>query len=232
MPWSCELTEERLSDYLDDLLPTADRAAFEAHVPSCPRCEPLVSSVARLVTNLHSIAEEDAPPRLVYAILDQTLGPRDTATGWQAVRQWIRGLATARFAYGAASVVAMFLMLVTASGFDWRHPKAAALNPVNIYHNADRGMHRAYARGTKFFSDLRVVNEIQSRLNEQKPVTEEETMPRRAPGKEPGSSDGSKPGPRQQNRADGIYRNIEVLADELSVSGGWLAGPSFRRSSR
>src|SRR5262249_15772484 len=157
------------------------------------------------VKNLHSIAEVDTPPRLVYAILDQTLGPRDTATGWQAVLQWARGLATRRFAYGAAALAATFLMLITASGFDWRHPKAANLDPLNIYRYGDRQAHIAYARGTKFVSDLRVVNEIQSRLreNEQVPVNQEETVPQRNPGKEPGSTDGTKPGPRQQNRADG-----------------------------
>lgn len=219
MLWTCELTEERLSDYIDDLLTSEERAAFLQHVPSCASCAPLFASVSHLVKNLHSIAEVDAPPRLVYSILDQTLGPRDSATGWQAVRQWLRGLATVRFAYGVATLAATFLILVTASGFNWRHPKAADLSPANIYRKANSSAHLAYARGTKFFSDLRVVNEIQSRLreNEQVPVNQEEALPQPTPGKNPGSTDGTKPGPRQQNRADGIYHNLEVLADEMPV---------------
>jgi len=228
MIWTCELTEERLSDYIDDLLAPEERAAFLQHVPSCAHCAPMFASVSHLVKNLHSIAEVDEPPRLVYSILDQTLGPRDSATGWQAVLQWFRGMGTRRFAYGAASLAATFLILVTASGFNWRHPKVADLSPATIYRNADRGVHIVYARGTKFFSDLRVVNEIQSRLreNEQVPVNQEESLPQPAPGKEPGSTDGTRPGPRQQNRADGIYREMEVLAEEMVVFNGLLGGSS------
>ena len=230
MHWTCEQTEERLSDYIDDLLTVEERAAFVAHVPTCERCGPLFASVAHLVTNLHSIAEVEAPPRLVYAILNQTLGPRETVTGWPALRRSFRGLATMRFAYGALSLAATFLVLLTASGFNFRHPKMADLKPVTIYRKADAQAHLVYARGTKFFSDLRVVNEIQSRLREnvQTPVNSEDTLPQNVPGKEPGSTDGSKPGPRQQNRADGIYRNLEVLADELPVFTGVYGGRRTR----
>jgi anti-sigma factor RsiW len=222
MHWTCEQTEERLSDYIDDLLTAEERAAFVAHVPSCERCGPLFASVAHVVTNLHSIAEVEAPPQLVYAILNKTLGPRETVTGWQALRRFARGLATMRFAYGALSLAATFLVLLTASGFNFRHPKMADLKPASIYRKADAQAHLVYAKGTKFVSDLRVVNEIQSRLheNEQTPVNSEDALPQRTPGKEPGSTDGTKPGPRQQNRADGIYRNLEVLADEMPVFGG------------
>jgi anti-sigma factor RsiW len=231
MLWTCELTEERLSDYIDDLLTPEERTAFLKHVPSCARCAPMFAGVSHLVKNLHSIAEVDAPPRLVYSILDQTLGPRESF--WQKTIRMIRGIGAQRFAYGAASLAATFLLVVSASGFNFRHPKMADLNPVSIYHQADRGAHRAYARGAKFFSDLRVVNEIQSRLreNEQAPVNQEESLPPRNPGKDPGSTDGTKPGPRQQNRADGIYRSMEVLAEEMPVFNGLLGARFEGRST-
>jgi anti-sigma factor RsiW len=230
MIWTCEQTEERLSDYIDDLLTLEERAAFVAHVPSCERCGPLFAGVAHLVTNLHSIAEVEPPPQLVYAILNKTLGPRETVTAWQAVLRWVRGLATPRFAYGTLSLAATFLVLLTASGFNWRHPKMADLKPANLYSSANAKVHVVYAKGTKFVSDLRVVNEIQSRLreNEQVPVNQEQTLPQGTPGKDPGSTDGTKPGPRQQNRANGIYRNLEVLADEMPVFAAAYGGRRTR----
>jgi anti-sigma factor RsiW len=227
MNWTCEQTDERLSDYLDNLLSAEERAAFLKHVPSCPHCAPLFADVSHLVNKLHSIAEVDAPPQLVYAILDQTLGPRESF--WQRVQRTFRSMGTARFVYGAASLAVTCVVLLSASGFSFRHPKMADLQPANIYRNANSRAHLVYARGTKFFSDLRVVNEIQSRLreNEQAPINQEDSLPQRTPGKEPGSTDGTKPGPRQQNRADGIYSNLEVLADEMpvtfSVFGGRIA---------
>jgi anti-sigma factor RsiW len=219
MIWTCEHTDERLSDYLDNLLTTEERAAFLRHVPSCANCAPLFASVSHLVKNLHSIAEVDAPAHLVYAILDQTLGPRESF--WQRTLRLFRGVGTARFAYGSVSLAVMLVVLLSASGFSFRHPKMADLHPATVYRNANSRAHVVYAKGTKFFSDLRVVNEIQSRLreNEPVPVNQDDSLPQRTPGKEPGSSDGTKPGPRQQNRADGISRSMEVLAAELPAFG-------------
>ncbi len=210
MDWTHEQIEARLTDYLDGALNSDEHASFEAHVNSCARCAPLLASVSTLVSDLHSIAELEPAPRLVYAILDQTLGPRENVTGWRAVLQWVRGLTSARFLYGAASVAATFIMIATASGFSWRKPKLADLKPVNIYRHADRNVHLAYASTLKFVSDLRVVNEIQASFREKQPSPAEEALPQPSENKD--RTDGSKPGPRQQNRANGVARNQEVLA--------------------
>jgi hypothetical protein len=116
--------------------------------------------------------------------------------------------------YGFASVAATFLIVLTASGFSWRKPKLADLKPATIYRNFDRQTHLVYARGTKFVSDLRVVYEIQSRLtqdDQQNPA--QEHRPRPAPNGDPGRTDGTNPSaPKQQNRANGIERNMQMLA--------------------
>src|ERR1700738_761370 len=168
MTWTCEQTEGRLSDYLDGVLNPVELAEFIAHVPSCARCAPLVASVSDLLTGLHEMEQIEAPPRLVYAILDKTLGPRESLTGWRAILGWVRGVASIRFAYGALSVAATLIIFVTASGFNWRHPKLADLKPATIYRNANSKAHVAYGSTVKFVNDLRVVNEIQSRLRDEK----------------------------------------------------------------
>jgi anti-sigma factor RsiW len=226
MTWTCEQTEARLSDYLDGVLNPAELAEFTAHVPTCTRCAPLVASVSDLLSNLHALEQIEEPPRLVYSILDKTLGPRESVTGWRAILAWIRSAASVRFAYGALSVAATLVILVTASGFNWRHPKLADLKPATIYLNANRTAHLAYGRSAKFVNDLRVVNEIQSRLRDDSDLRAipESTVP--PPLKQPGSSDGSKPAtPRQQNRANDLVRHVEILAMGLpAVCGGlgWL----------
>jgi len=220
MIWTCEQTEQQLSDYLDRLLTPAEMQAFDAHVPTCQRCAPLLASVSTLVTDLRSMEQVDDPPRLVYSILDKTLGPRDSLTGWHWILGWTRGIASLRFAYGALSVAATLLILVTASGFNWRHPKLADLQPVNVYRSADRKAHRVYASTTKFVNDLRVVNEIQSRLRQDNelPTLEENTAPQSNAPKDPGHTDGSKPaGPRQQNRANDLAKRLELLASNVPV---------------
>ncbi len=227
MTWTCEQTEARLSDYLDGVLNPAEVAEFTAHVPSCGRCAPLVASVSELLTGLHGMEQLEEPPRLVYSILDKTLGPREALTGWRAILGWVRGVASIRLAYGALSVAATLIILVTASGFNWRHPKLADLQPATIYRNADRSAHLAYAHSAKFVNDLRVVNEIQSRLREENDLraNPESTVPESSPQKQPGRSDGSKPAtPRQQNRANDLARQLEVLAMEMPAVCGGLGG--------
>jgi anti-sigma factor RsiW len=227
MTWTCEQTEARLSDYLDGVLNPAELAEFSGHVPSCARCAPLVASVSDLLNGLHGMEQIAEPPRLVYSILDKTLGPRESTTGWRAMLGWVRGAASIRFAYGALSVAATLIIIVTASGFNWRHPKLADLRPATIYRNADSKAHLAYASSVKFVNDLRVVNEIQSRLREENDLraTPENVIPATSPQKQPGSSDGSKPAaPRQQNRANDLARHIEVLAIELPAVCGVLGG--------
>ncbi len=227
MSWTCEQSEARLSDYLDGVLNPAELAEFTAHVPSCARCAPLVASVSDLLTGLRGLEDIAEPPRLVSAILDKTLGPRESLTGWRAILGWVRGVASIRFAYGALSVAATLIIFITASGFNWRHPKLADLKPATIYRNADSKAHLAYASSAKFVNNLRVVNEIQSRLREENDLraNPESTVPESSPQKQPGRSDGSKPAtPRQQNRANDLARQVQVLAMEMPAVCGGLGG--------
>ncbi len=221
MTWTCELTEARLSEYLDGLLSPDERHAFDLHVNACVHCVPLVSSVSRLLSDLHSIEQIEPPAQLVYSILNQTLGPRESKKGWRVAFGWLNAVASARFAYSAVSLVATVAILLTASGFSFRKPKLADLSPVNVYRVADRQAHLVYARSTKFVSDLRVVYEIQSRLSKDNelPTTPESTVPQSSPGKNPGSTDGTRPAtPRQQNRANDIGRQLALLAMQVPVA--------------
>jgi anti-sigma factor RsiW len=215
MQWTHELTEERLTDYLEGLLQPEERIAFDAHVSACAQCAPLVASVSHLLNDLHGMDELETPPRLVYAILDSTLGPRETVTGWRAALAWLGSLANPRVGYGFVTVAATLMIVISASGFSWRKPKLADLRPATIYRNFDRQTHLVYARGTKFVSDLRVVYEIQSRLtqDDQQNPAQEHSRPQPAPNGDPGRTDGTNPStPKQQNRANGIDRNMQMLA--------------------
>jgi hypothetical protein len=221
MTWTCEQTEARLSDYLDGLLQPAEQTAFDLHVNACERCTPLVAGVSHVLGTLHTLEQVEPSPQLVNSILAATLGPQS----WRNAKRWLRSFQSPRFVYSLVSVAATFIVILTASGFSWKKPKLADLAPSTIYRNADRQAHLVYARSTKFVSDLRVVYEIQSRMNEneQNPATREETIPQTSPKKEPGRTDNTNPAaPKQQNRADGIQRNLELLASEFPVLSGSL----------
>jgi anti-sigma-K factor RskA len=214
MTWTCDQIEARLSDYLEGLLQGPERAEFETHTRSCKECAPLLESVRGLITQMQSIEPLDVPPQLVRAILDQTLGPREKVSGWKAIQNFIRGLATPRFAYGAASVMATFIILANASGLSWKKPKLADIRPATVVRNIDRQAHQKYAQAEKYFSNLRVVYEIQSRLRQddnQLQVTPEDNTPKTNLEKQPGQTE-DRTQPKQQNRANDLNHHLQILA--------------------
>jgi hypothetical protein len=176
---------------------------------------------------LHKLEPVEPFPQLINSILTATQGPQT----WRNAKRWLRGLQSPRFVYSAVSVAATFVVLLTSLGFSWRKPKMADLAPVTIYRNADRGVHLMYARSSKFVSDLRVVYEIQSRMNEneQNPAAREQTIPQSSPSKkDPGQTDNIKPAsPKQQNRANEIGRNLEVLACQFPILSSSLVERRF-----
>jgi len=82
----------------------------------------------------------------------------------------------------------------------------------------------AYGKSMKYVSDLRVVYEIQSRLKQDNdlPTNRENTTPETNPT--PGRTDGSGPAsPRQQNRANDVSSQLQVLAEEVPLLSGKLS---------
>ncbi|HKD52370.1 MAG TPA: zf-HC2 domain-containing protein [Candidatus Acidoferrum sp.] len=222
MTWTCEQTEARLSDYLDGLLDGAEWSAFNQHVNACAVCTPLVSSVAHTLGGLYALEQVDPPPQLETRILLATVGVARSKFDFSA---WLRSFLSPRFVYATVSVAATMALLLTATGFNWRKPKLADLAPATVYRRADSTIHVTYARSVKFVSDLRVVYEIQSRMNEgdQNPAMREETIPQSSPKKNPGQTDNTNPSaPKQQNRATDISKRLEVLACEFPIWSGSL----------
>lgn len=223
MTWTCEQTEARLSDYLDGLLDAAEWSAFNQHVNTCAVCTPLVASVAHTLGGLYALEQVEPPPQLETAILIATVGEVRSKFDFWA---WVRKLQSPRFIYSAASVAATIVLLLTASGFNWRKPKLADLAPTTVFRRANSQAHLVYAHGVKFVSDMRVVNEVLQAINEgrqQNPALREETIPQPSPRKDPGQTDNSGPAsPKQQNRADDITKRFEMLASEFPILSGSL----------
>jgi anti-sigma factor RsiW len=222
MNWTCEQTEARLSDYLDGLLQPVEQSAFNGHVNTCEKCAPLVAGVAHALGGLYALEPVEAPAELEDAILTATLG----APSWRNLRRWLRSLQSPRFVYSMASVAATILVILMASGFSFSKPKLADLRPATIYRNTNRQVHLVYAHSVKFVSDLRVVYEIQTRLNEndRNPAAREQSAPKNSPDKQPGRTDNTNPSaPKQQNRADEVGRNLRIFAAQFPVLSGSIS---------
>jgi len=174
MEWNCTLTEDRLSDYLDGALTREEAAAFEAHAATCAKCAKLVADVRGLVTRMQKLEPLAAPPMLVTRIVNATIGPQKQSAGWKNVLAWRPAVLQPRFALGLVTVAATILILMYTAGFTPTRWKHADLSPATVLRTANRQAHLTFAKSAKFVNDLRVVYEIQTRL-------QPETQPQSAP---------------------------------------------------
>jgi hypothetical protein len=164
MDWNCTFTEERLSDYLEGKLLPAEAAAFSAHAANCANCTQTVALVGGLVNRMRKMPMVEEPPQLVTKILDAMLGPRTQKESWFRWLGWISILWQPRFVMGLGAAVASVVIVSYAAGLTPAKLKKADLSPANVLRSANRQVHLSYARGAKFVNDLRVVYEIQSKL--------------------------------------------------------------------
>lgn len=70
---SCQELVELVTDYLEDALPPAERARFEAHVAACPGCEIHLEQVRATIAVTRASRELEARPeisRLLEAFRD------------------------------------------------------------------------------------------------------------------------------------------------------------------
>src|SRR5580700_12317150 len=164
MDWNCTFTEERLSDYLEGKLLPVEAAAFSAHTADCSNCTETVALVGGLVNRMRKMPMVEEPPQLIAKILDATLGPRTQKESWRQWFGWTSVVWQPRFAMGLAAAVASVVIVSYAAGLTPAKLKKADLSPTNVLRSANRQAHLTYARGAKFVNDLRVVYEIQSKL--------------------------------------------------------------------
>lgn len=217
MSWTCTRTEERLSDFLDGNLSAVEQGELSGHAAGCARCARLVAQVGGVLSRVHNLKPIEEPPQIISRILDQTLGPRVRKSGWRRWFSWAPTVWQPRFAMGAVTVVASFLIVSHSLGVNPARLRRANLSPADVFRAANRRAHLVYARGVKFVNDLRVVYEIQSRL---------QPLPAPGPAPEPEAEPDQSPGNQQQKSESGPHpgrtanSRISMLAFVLTTEPG------------
>jgi hypothetical protein len=114
-----------------------------------------------------------APPELVTRILFHM--PRGKAESVPArsrgrMSRWFRAvwepILQPRFVMGMAMTILSFSMLGRFTGISVRQLNPADLNPVKVWTATEDQIHRAWNRVVKYYENIRLVYEIQSRLKE------------------------------------------------------------------
>ena len=168
---TCAELEILLCDYLDGTLRSDDRAALERHLETCAACAELTQDASAAAAFLDSVPEAEPPAELLTRILHQVPAGRQLAakepSWWRKLSgRWIEGVLQPRYAMGMAMTVLSLAMLAKFAPVSMRQLTPADLDPVKIWTAVDDRTHRVWDRAVKYYDNLRLVIEIQSRLQE------------------------------------------------------------------
>lgn len=189
--------ENFASDYLEGQLEAARRAQVEGHLEGCAECRELLADLRQAMELCRSAEELEPAPWLILKILRATIGERKPPLREQ-LAAFFRPAVQPRIAYTVAMAVFSFSIIVNTAGINLRKLTLEDLNPRTWIYRANRTGHLLYARAEKFYYDLRLVYEIESRLRQlreqpSQPADDEEEAPRpEAPGG--GTTDSKQPG--------------------------------------
>lgn len=193
--------ENLASDYLEGRLEQAHRIEVEAHLNGCAPCRELVGDLRYALEMCRSAEDLEPAPWLVSKILLATVGERKP-TLRERLGVLFQPVLQPRVAYSVAMAVFSVSIIVNAAGLNLRDFSLQDLNPRTWVYRANRTGYLLYARAEKFYYDLRVVYEIESRLRQLRQdsipsgSTPEDQNPKSEPA--PGTSKDGKPSSNPQ----------------------------------
>lgn len=173
--------ENLASDYLEGQLDKARQAEVEEHLADCASCREVLSDVGSAIQACRSAAPVAPPPWLVSRIRLATMGEGRTGIVEQ-VNALLRTIRQPRVAYAVAMTLFSLSLIVNVAGLNLRSLKMEDMNPATWVYRANRAGHLFYARAEKFYDDLRIVYEIESRFRNAQSESGKQEKQTRKPG--------------------------------------------------
>ncbi|HME09085.1 MAG TPA: hypothetical protein VKG25_18650 [Bryobacteraceae bacterium] len=166
---TCAEFEILLCDHLDGILRGDEKAAFELHRSTCVSCAEYANEVAGAVTFVEKAAVVEPPPELLTRILHEAPQGASGEKGSWAHRvfgRFFESVLQPRYAMGMAMTILSFSMVARFAGIEPRQLTPADLNPAKVWSTMDDRAHRTWDRAVKYYENLRLVMEVQSRLKD------------------------------------------------------------------
>jgi anti-sigma factor RsiW len=167
---TCSEFEILFCDYVDGLLRDPEKAALEHHLGSCVACTELAQDIRGAVAFIGRSEKIEPPAELLTRILHDIPSAKAKPERKSWLRKIFGGAADTilqpRLAMGMAMTVLSLSMLATLVGFRPRPLHPSDLDPVKIWSAMDDRAHRTWARAVKYYDNMRLVIEVQSRLKE------------------------------------------------------------------
>lgn len=172
----CAEFDALLADALDGTLSAAKMAIFEQHKSACATCGAMFAEAEAGLKWLETLDEVEPPTNLVHNILAVTSGRTETIrteavakqSVWDRVRAWVQPhvspLLTPRFGMSMAMAFFSVSMVMNVAGVRVKDLKKVDLTPSGI----TKTYYESQARVVKYYENIRLVYEIESRVRELK----------------------------------------------------------------
>jgi hypothetical protein len=181
----CGEFEAMLAEALDGALSTENQQSFEAHGQNCRVCSPLWAETQEGMELMRSLGEVEPPKNLVHNILAATTmkeARAESATtepikgGWLerlrgGWRPSLSGLMHSRFAASFAMAFFSLSITLTLAGVKVSDVKHVDWHPSALRKSVVLGFTQVEARVTSYYENLRLVYEVQARVQELKKKT-------------------------------------------------------------
>jgi hypothetical protein len=167
---TCAEFETQFCDYVDSLLREPEKTAIEEHLGSCAACAELAQEIRGAVAFIGLAEKVEPPAELVTRILHDipTVRVKRERRTWFG--RFFGGIKDAvlqpRFAMGMAMTMLSIPLLAYLMGINPRQMSLSDLNPAKIWTVVEDRAHRVWDRAVKYYDNMRLVIEIQSRLKQ------------------------------------------------------------------
>ena len=227
----CAEFDALLADALDGVLTETDYERFEAHKASCPSCGPLFAAAGTGFKALHSLPEVEPPALLVHNILAATIGQVQTPavvrpvneSFLQKLRRWTGGLAgpvlQPRFAMSFGMAFFSVSLMLHLSGVKPADFRRLDLRPSAIA----KTFYETEGRLVRYYENIRVVYEIESRVQQLKRATGSDETPA-TPQPKPDQKQKNEPDPNQKQIRNRMPDNDAEAVAELLIGHGPVSG--------
>jgi hypothetical protein len=245
----CIEFEALLADAMDGALEAPRMDAFRAHAAGCPDCGPLFAEAQAGHSWLKSLPELEPPRHLVHNILAATSGVESAEERVAAHRSWPQRFADwirpvlvpawgavrqPRFAMSFGMAFFSLSLVLNISGLKLRDIRHVDLRPVAIENTAYRGFYETRGKVVRYYENMRLVYELQSRVRDLRNATRPEEQPQQQ-DRQKHRDDNTSGQPERRNQyysADQAGSLLAVLWDKNSIQLPALQDRSVRDRAR
>ena len=173
----CSEFEALLTDALDGILKGGGLLRFQSHRQSCALCSVMFAEAEAGKTWLHALEEAEPPRNLMHNILAATSGvesarvPAAQSSPWAErifgrILPVLAPMMQPRFAMSFAMAFFSVSIMLNLAGVRVTDLKYVDLRPAAVRDNTVRSFYETTARVEKYYENLRLVYEIESRVRE------------------------------------------------------------------